>query len=146
MAARKKKDAVPVRVPPKLGTEGPESGPTGETVVDADAPSPLSDHHPATKAAQAKQAKAQKAAENVKADREVKVRVNAKGPGYIGDRLRYEGETFTLKLAAGQKFPSWVDPVDPKEATTPASHSAEAQVEFVAPDGSGKKINSDDVL
>lgn len=144
----KKKDvetpegAAPVRVPPKMGTAGPESGPSGDVVVDANSPGPaalpLAHADERTKAAQERlQAKAT----NVKADREVKVQATRRG--YIGNKIREEGDVFILQLGKGEPLPSWVEAVvDPKLPTTPVSHSSEAKEEVVDAAGIGHTTES----
>lgn len=126
-----------MRVPPKLGTMGPESGPSGEVTVDANAPGPdaipLAHMDERTRRAQEK---AQKAAENVKGERSVKVEATARG--YIGHKLREAGDVFVLQLGAGEPLPSWVEAVgDPVRPTTPVSHSSEAKEEVVDAAGIG---------
>lgn len=141
MPRKAKKDepenAVPVRTPPKHGTFAPESGPSGNVVVDADAPgamaAPPIDVDPAVAKAQAK---AQAKAENEKVARDVKVRATRRG--HMGHRLREEGDVFIIQLDKGQKLPSWVEAVDSENVpTTPVSHSAEAKEEVVDSAGIG---------
>jgi hypothetical protein len=127
---------APVRVPPKLGTQGPESGPSGEVVVDANAPGPASAAPEATsdpKAAKA-QEKLQRQAENENVEREVKVRATRRG--YLGHKIREEGDVFVIQLGKGEPLPSWVE-AEPSAPTTPLSHSSEAREEFVDGDGTG---------
>jgi hypothetical protein len=146
-SAKKASEAPPVRVPPKLGTQGPESGPTGETVVDADAPGAgvivEAEDTPDAKA----QAKAQQAAEDIGSERRVKV--EAMKRGFIGNKVREEGDVFILALGEGEAFPSWVKVVTSDEvATTPLTHSSEAEEEYVDGEGIGhtpKSIAKDSV-
>jgi hypothetical protein len=126
---------APVRVPPKLGTQGPESGPSGEVVVDANAPGPASvTEAPADPKAAKAQEKLQKTAENEKVEREVKVRATRRG--YLGHKIREEGDVFVIQLGKGEPLPSWVE-AEPSAPTTPLSHSSEAREEFVGADGKG---------
>lgn len=136
--AKKAEAGPPVRVPPKLGTMGPESGPSGNVTVDADAPGPLA--APAEPVAEPKAAKAQEKAqakaENEKTEREVKVRATERG--YIGHKIREAGDVFFLQLGKGEKLPSWVVAEASEDvATTPLAHSAEAKEEVVDSDGIG---------
>ena len=142
MATRKGRKAaepeVPViRTPPKLATQGPESGPSGDVTVDADAPGPLAAPTDVVEPKVAKaQAKLQAQAENEAKDREVKVRATRRG--YIGHKIREAGDVFILLLSKGQKLPSWVEAVASESVpTSPLSHSAEAQEEVVDSEGIG---------
>jgi hypothetical protein len=145
-------DNPPVRDPQKDSTQGPESGPSGDVVVDANAPgpftvpdqAPLGAHNAKTRKAQQQQAKAQTTLENEKKDRAVKVTATRRG--YVGNRIREEGETFIIQLEAGEKMPSWVEAASPDVPTSSVAHSAEAKPEFVDADGTGHKIDGNDVL
>lgn len=133
------KQETPIRVPPKMGTQGPESGPTAETVVDADAPAPASEVAVPGDPKEAKaQQKLQAKAENEKAARDVKVRATRRG--YLGHQLREEGDVFVLQLAKGQPLPSWVEAVPEATATTPPTHSSEAREMVVGKDGIGREV------
>jgi hypothetical protein len=126
---------APVRVPPKLGTQGPESGPSGPVVVDANAPGPASPPEAPTDPKVAKaQEKLQKQAENEKVEREVKVRATRRG--YLGHKIIEPDTVFVIQLGKGEPLPSWVE-AEPSAPTTPLSHSSEAREEFVGPDGTG---------
>lgn len=140
-------DNPPVRDPAKVGVQGPESGPSGNTVVDATSPTAT----PATLegATNPELEKLREKAAKVAGDegKARTVRVRATRRGYIGNRIREEGDTFLLQLDAGEPLPKWVA-VEPDEnvATTPLAHSSEAQPEVVGEDGVGKKLSSNDVL
>ena len=133
MAARKKVPTAPVgenppvRVPPKLATQGPESGPSGDVVVDASAPSPFAppDETPSDPKVAKQVEKAQAKVENEKVDRAVKVRATERG--YLGNKIREEGDVFIIQLAADQPAPSWVEAVTDDVPTTPTSHSSEVK-------------------
>lgn len=137
----------PQRDPAKVGVQGPESGPSGNTVVDATSPSPIG-AGPAIaedpKLVKARE-KAEKAADDIDSARTLRVRARTRG--YIGNRIREAGDVFLLQLDAGEPRPKWVD-LEPDEnvATTPLAHSSEAQPEVVGEDGIGKKLDSNDVL
>ena len=137
----------PVRTSPHMGVQGPESGPSGNVVVDATSKPPAAD---APLAAEDKQlaklqAAAQKAAEDTESARTVRVR--AKQRGYIGLKIREADDVFLLQLDKGEALPRWVEVVpDENVATTPISHSSEAKPEVVGDDGIGKKVDSNDVL
>ena len=137
----------PRRDQPKQGVQGPESGPTGHTVVDATSPAPtLGAGAPAADPEVTKlRVAAEKAAANLDEPRTVRVR--AKTRGYIGLKIREEGDVFVLQLDKGEPLPKWVV-IEPDEnvATTPVTHSSEAQSEVVGEDGIGKKLDSNDVL
>jgi hypothetical protein len=142
-AAKKEKAAepAPLRVPPKHGTFGPESGPSGDVVVDADAPGPFAapDETPADPKAAKAQEQAQAEVEDTDSERTVKVRAVKRG--FIGNKIREEGDVFFLSLGESQKAPSWVV-AEPTAPTTPLSHSAEAQEEVVDSDGIGHTTES----
>jgi hypothetical protein len=147
MAKKHEPEEQPERRPPKkLSTFGPESGPSGEVVIDADAPAEgvrVVEDEPDPKAARA-QAKAQKLASAEGKARRVKVEVVRMG--YIGHKRRRVGEVFTLDLAAGQKLPSWVKPVADDLPSTSIAHSAEAGEEVVDDEGKGHPAVLKDVL
>jgi hypothetical protein len=152
MAAKtKKKGAVteeqpPVRDPQKGGTQAPESGPTGDAVVDATTPAPELEADaatPAEKSAARAQEKAQKQAENEAKDRSVRVR--ATRDGFI-NRYIVAGTVFILNLKSGESLPSWVEAVTDEVPTSSITHSSEAKPEVVGADGVGRKIDSNDVL
>lgn len=142
-------DNPPVRTSPHMGVQGPESGPSGNTVVDATSPAPGSGIVGDVPAEDPKLAKLRTAAAKAGADdsKARTLRVRATRRGYIGLKIREEGDVFVLQLDAGEKMPSWVTPEpDENVATTPLSHSSEAQPEVVGEDGLGKKLSSNDVL
>lgn len=124
--ATSKKQETPLAVPPKQGTLGPDSGPFGETVVDADATAPVTvaDTAPSDPKSARQVEKLQTKAENEKVAREVKVRATRRG--YIGNRIREEGDVFVLRMESGTKLPSWVEAVTPETASTLLAHSSEA--------------------
>ena len=133
----------PVRVPTKMGTQGPESGPSGDVVVEASAPgasATIPDVPSDPKEAKA-QEKAQAVAENSESARTVKVQANEKG--FIGNRVRDAGDVFFLALKEGEELPSWVTAVASEDVpTTPLSHSSEAREEVVDAAGIGHTAQS----
>lgn len=138
--AAKAAETPPVRVPAKLGTMGPESGPSGPVTIDANAPSGLvvAETPVDAKAAKA-QAKLDTVAEDEGSARTVKVIVTSQG--YMG-KIRAVDEVFYLELGEGEKLPSWVKAVDESIPTTPLSHSAEAKEEVVDSQGIGHTTES----
>lgn len=137
----------PRRDQPKQGVQGPESGPTGHTVVDATGLAPAAGAGAPVEDPEL--VKLREKAEKVAADEKKQrtLRVRATRRGYIGLKVREEGEVFILQLDPGEKMPSWVA-IEPDEnvATTPLTHSSEAKSELVGEDGIGTKLASNDVL
>ena len=117
----------PIAVPPKMGTQGPESGPfPTEVIIDADAPGVGAKVQDEAVLSKSEKAGAKKL-DAEKSEREVKVIATKRG--FLGNRIKEAGDVFTIQLGKGEVAPTWVKPVDDAAAPTPPSHSSEAKPE-----------------
>lgn len=143
---------TPRRPPKKLATMGPDSGPSGDLVVDIDAKpagttAPIianeKDGRLVEAAAEGKKgAKAKKS--NAK-----KYRVQATKPGWLGLRYIPADTVFDMLWSKEENgnWPSWVvELADDSTPTASTAHSAEAAEEFVDDDGIGHAASSKDLL
>lgn len=149
MAPKQKKGAVteapaPVRDPQHNPSQAPESGPSGDQVVNVPATPPEPEAAtPLARKEQKAQERLQAKAENVNVARSVKVRAVKRG--FI-NRVIEADTVFVLALAEGEPLPTWVVAVDDSVVTSSLAHSSEAQPEVVGADGVGRKVDSNDVL
>lgn len=155
MANKKKEETMPRRVPAKAATFGPESGPSGDLVVDVDAPPP-----PTLTGTVAPVVASEKNGILVEAtakDRAVAAkskaktyRVRATRDGYLGLRHIKADTVFDMQWSEKEngRWPSWVMQVaDPDAAATSSvAHSSEAHEEVVDDEGIGHDAALEEVL